>query len=115
MHGYYIEISKAQSGKAPAHYTRRQTTKNAERYITEELKTFEDHPLRRGESGARVAAAAAARSPPARRQLRTATNASWRRARERRWQWTLPVATQGTPNRSASPASQRLRARSWRS
>jgi DNA mismatch repair protein MutS len=45
VHGYYIEISKAQSEKAPTHYTRRQTTKNAERYITEELKTFEDKVL----------------------------------------------------------------------
>jgi len=45
VHGYYIEISKAQSDKAPTHYTRRQTTKNAERYITEELKTFEDKVL----------------------------------------------------------------------
>ncbi|MEO7067386.1 MAG: DNA mismatch repair protein MutS [Rhodanobacter sp.] len=45
VHGYYIEISKAQSDKAPMHYTRRQTTKNAERYITEELKTFEDKVL----------------------------------------------------------------------
>jgi len=45
VHGYYIEITKAQSEKAPTHYTRRQTTKNAERYITEELKTFEDKVL----------------------------------------------------------------------
>jgi DNA mismatch repair protein MutS len=45
VHGYYIEISKGQSDKAPTHYTRRQTTKNAERYITEELKTFEDKVL----------------------------------------------------------------------
>jgi len=45
VHGYYIEISKAQSDKAPTRYTRRQTTKNAERYITEELKTFEDKVL----------------------------------------------------------------------
>lgn len=45
VHGYYIEISKGQSEKAPTHYTRRQTTKNAERYITEELKTFEDKVL----------------------------------------------------------------------
>lgn len=45
VHGYYIEISKAQADKAPTHYTRRQTTKNAERYITEELKTFEDKVL----------------------------------------------------------------------
>lgn len=45
VHGYYIEISKAQSDKAPAHYTRRQTLKGAERYITEELKQFEDQVL----------------------------------------------------------------------
>ncbi|MDO1530295.1 DNA mismatch repair protein MutS [Fulvimonas sp. R45] len=45
VHGYYIEIGKAQSDKAPTHYTRRQTTKNAERYITEELKQFEDKVL----------------------------------------------------------------------
>ena len=45
VHGYYIEISKAQADRAPLHYTRRQTTKNAERYITEELKTFEDKVL----------------------------------------------------------------------
>jgi len=45
VHGYYIEISRGQSDKAPTHYTRRQTTKNAERYITEELKAFEDKVL----------------------------------------------------------------------
>ncbi len=45
VHGYYIEFGKAQADKAPAHYTRRQTTKNAERYITEELKAFEDKVL----------------------------------------------------------------------
>ncbi|WP_208002188.1 DNA mismatch repair protein MutS [Luteimonas yindakuii] len=45
VHGYYIEISKAQAGKAPVHYTRRQTLTNAERYITEELKAFEDKVL----------------------------------------------------------------------
>jgi len=45
VHGYYIEISKGQSDKAPTHYTRRQTLKGAERYITEELKAFEDKVL----------------------------------------------------------------------
>ena len=45
VHGYFIEISKAQSEKAPAEYTRRQTLKNAERFITPELKTFEDKVL----------------------------------------------------------------------
>ncbi len=45
VHGYYIEISKAQQAEIPAEYTRRQTLKNAERYITEELKKFEDQVL----------------------------------------------------------------------
>ncbi len=45
VHGYYIEISRGQSERAPAHYIRRQTLKNAERYITPELKTFEDKAL----------------------------------------------------------------------
>ncbi len=45
VHGYFIEISKGQVAKAPAHYTRRQTLTGAERYITEELKAFEDKVL----------------------------------------------------------------------
>ena len=45
VHGYYIEISKGQADKAPAEYTRRQTLKGAERYITPELKEFEDKVL----------------------------------------------------------------------
>jgi DNA mismatch repair protein MutS len=45
VHGYYIEISKGQSDKAPVHYSRRQTLTGAERYITEELKQFEDKVL----------------------------------------------------------------------
>jgi DNA mismatch repair protein MutS len=45
VHGYYIEISKAQADKAPEEYVRRQTLKSAERYITPELKTFEDKVL----------------------------------------------------------------------
>ncbi len=45
VHGYYIEISKAQSDRAPTAYVRRQTLKNAERFITPELKTFEDKAL----------------------------------------------------------------------
>ena len=45
VHGYFIEISKGQSEKAPLHYSRRQTLTGAERYITEELKTFEDKVL----------------------------------------------------------------------
>ena len=45
VHGYYIEISKGQADKAPDDYVRRQTLKAAERYITPELKTFEDKVL----------------------------------------------------------------------
>ena len=45
VHGYYIEISKAQADKAPVEYVRRQTLKGAERYITPELKEFEDKVL----------------------------------------------------------------------
>ena len=45
VHGYYIEISKAQSERAPPDYVRRQTLKGAERYITAELKQFEDRVL----------------------------------------------------------------------
>lgn len=45
VHGYYIELSKAASGDIPTEYTRRQTLKNAERYITEELKQFEEKVL----------------------------------------------------------------------
>ena len=45
VHGYYIEISKAQSTDAPVEYIRRQTLKNAERFITPELKSFEDKAL----------------------------------------------------------------------
>ncbi len=45
VHGFYIEVTQAQSAKVPEHYRRRQTLKNAERYITPELKTFEDKAL----------------------------------------------------------------------
>jgi DNA mismatch repair protein MutS len=45
VHGYYIEISRTQAEAAPAHYIRRQTLKNAERFITPELKAFEDKAL----------------------------------------------------------------------
>ncbi|WP_308186860.1 DNA mismatch repair protein MutS [Neisseria subflava] len=45
VHGFYIELSKVQAEQAPADYQRRQTLKNAERFITSELKTFEDKVL----------------------------------------------------------------------
>ena len=45
VHGFYIEISRAQAENAPVEYRRRQTLKNAERFITPELKQFEDKVL----------------------------------------------------------------------
>ncbi|HET9736232.1 MAG TPA: DNA mismatch repair protein MutS, partial [Burkholderiales bacterium] len=45
VHGYYIEVTNAHAEKIPADYRRRQTLKNAERYITPELKAFEDKAL----------------------------------------------------------------------
>ncbi|PCC98487.1 DNA mismatch repair protein MutS [Halopseudomonas pelagia] len=45
VHGYFIELSRGQSAQAPADYIRRQTLKGAERFITPELKTFEDKAL----------------------------------------------------------------------
>jgi DNA mismatch repair protein MutS len=45
VHGFYIEVTNAHADKVPDDYRRRQTLKNAERYITPELKTFEDKAL----------------------------------------------------------------------
>ncbi len=45
VHGYYIEVSRQQSGEVPADYHRRQTLKATERFITEELKRFEENIL----------------------------------------------------------------------
>ena len=45
VHGFYIEVTHGQSAKVPDDYRRRQTLKNAERYITPELKAFEDKAL----------------------------------------------------------------------
>ena len=43
--GYYIEVTETHKAKAPVHWSRKQTVKNAERYATEELKKFEDEAL----------------------------------------------------------------------
>jgi DNA mismatch repair protein MutS len=48
VHGYFIELSRMQSETVPVHYMRRQTLKNAERYITPELKEYEDKVLSAG-------------------------------------------------------------------
>ncbi|VAX77097.1 DNA mismatch repair protein MutS [Serratia symbiotica] len=45
IHGYYIQVSHGQSHLVPIHYVRRQTLKNAERYIIPELKEYEDKAL----------------------------------------------------------------------
>lgn len=45
VHGFYIEVTQGQLDKVPADYRRRQTLKNAERFITPELKAFEDKAL----------------------------------------------------------------------
>ena len=45
VQGYYIEVSRSQADQVPPDWVRRQTVKNAERYITAELKTFEDRVL----------------------------------------------------------------------
>jgi DNA mismatch repair protein MutS len=45
VHGYFIEVSRAQSDQVPDNYQRRQTLKSNERYITPELKEFEDKVL----------------------------------------------------------------------
>jgi len=49
VHGFYIEVTQAQLDKVPVEYKRRQTMKNAERFITPELKAFEDKALAAGE------------------------------------------------------------------
>ncbi|MGE0484780.1 MAG: DNA mismatch repair protein MutS [Gammaproteobacteria bacterium] len=53
VHGYYIEVSRAQAGKVPADYQRRQTLKAAERYVTAELKQFETRILGAADKAAR--------------------------------------------------------------
>ncbi len=45
VHGFYIEVTNANTDKVPDDYRRRQTLKNAERYITPELKAYEDKAL----------------------------------------------------------------------
>jgi DNA mismatch repair protein MutS len=49
VHGFFIEVGQAQAARVPADYRRRQTMKNAERFITPELKAFEDQALSAGE------------------------------------------------------------------
>ncbi|MES2182979.1 MAG: DNA mismatch repair protein MutS [Pseudomonadota bacterium] len=51
VHGFYIEVTGSQLDKVPADYRRRQTMKNAERFITPELKAFEDKALSAQERG----------------------------------------------------------------
>ncbi|MCB1632804.1 MAG: DNA mismatch repair protein MutS, partial [Pseudomonadales bacterium] len=53
VHGYYIEVSRAQAAKVPDDYQRRQTLKAAERYVTPELKQFETRILSAADKAAR--------------------------------------------------------------
>tara|TARA_R110002111_G_scaffold209173_1_gene273114 strand:+ start:3344 stop:5947 length:2604 start_codon:yes stop_codon:yes gene_type:complete len=48
--GYYLEVSAAQAAKVPEHYIRKQTLKNQERYITPELKEYEEKVLKAEDS-----------------------------------------------------------------
>ena len=54
--GYYIEIGNAHHDKAPADYVRKQTLKNAERYITDELKRYEAEALTAGDRARKLEA-----------------------------------------------------------
>jgi DNA mismatch repair protein MutS len=52
--GYYLEVTHAHRDKIPPHFVRKQTLKNAERYITQELKEYEDRVLSADESARRL-------------------------------------------------------------
>ncbi|MFP6682286.1 MAG: DNA mismatch repair protein MutS, partial [Gammaproteobacteria bacterium] len=54
VHGYYIEINRSQSERVPDDYTRRQTLKSTERFLTPELKTFEARVLSAKEKALRL-------------------------------------------------------------
>jgi DNA mismatch repair protein MutS len=54
VHGYYIEVNRSQSGQVPEDYTRRQTLKSSERFLTPELKTFESRILSAKEKSLRL-------------------------------------------------------------
>ncbi len=54
VQGFFIEVSKAQAASVPEHYHRRQTLKNTERFITPELKAYEDQALSAKERSAQL-------------------------------------------------------------
>ena len=93
MHGFYIEVTQGQLDKVPVEYKRRQTMKNAERYITPELKAFEDKALaaRRALARAREGALRRAAGGAATRTSRACSRSPmprpswtrWRRSRRR--------------------------------
>ncbi len=78
VHGYYIQVSRGQSHLVPIHYVRRQTLKNAERYIIPELKEYEDKVL------TSKGKALALEKQPVRRAVRSADAAPGGTAAERR-------------------------------
>ena len=99
--GYYIEITNSQKDKTPAHYIRKQTTVNAERYITPELKEYEEQVVTADERAKELEYelfvtlrdAVQQRSPPAASDGR----ASWRSSTcWRAWpSWPASAATSG--------------------
>ncbi len=83
VHGFYIEVTRGQTDKVPDDYRRRQTLKNAERYITPELKAFEDKALSAQERAlARETLAVRRAAASARCRSSRIASASPRRSRE---------------------------------
>jgi DNA mismatch repair protein MutS len=83
VHGFYIEVTQSALSKVPDNYRRRQTLKNAERFITPELKAFEDKALSAQDRSRNWPAASrrsmrCARWPSARTRCTGARRASWR-------------------------------------
>ena len=101
VQGYYIEINRSLADKVPTDYHRRQTVKNAERYITPELKEFEDKVL-----GARDRALGA-RETALRRAARSADRATRPNCRRRRRRSPRSTCSRISPNARSRCATRR--------
>ena len=77
VHGYYIEIGSSHADKVPVEYVRRQTLKNAERYITPELKDFRRQGAEREGTRART------RESAVRRTARSSWSPKWQASNAR--------------------------------
>ena len=105
--GYYIEVSKANETRIPADFVRKQTLKNAERYITDELKTFEDKVLT---AGARALEREKIVWDGCAPSSTTRAGSNWRRPAIR--SWTPRCATDSYPTTPGSgPRRRRRRSR----